>query len=51
MLTTEIEPFGKCLWVVDNGTKNINPIIPNNDSYEIVTFLFKGNEFVRVDYH
>jgi hypothetical protein len=51
ILTTELEPFGRCLLVIKGGTKNIDLIIPSNDSYEVITFLFKGNEFVKIEYH
>lgn len=51
ILTTEIEPFGKCLLVVEYGTKNINLIIPSNNSYKVITFLFKSNEFIKIEYH
>lgn len=51
ILTTEIEPFGKCLLILKNGTQDINLIIKKNDNYEIITFLFNGNEFIKIEHH
>lgn len=51
ILTTEIEPFGKCLLIVENGSQNIDLIINKNDNYAVITFLFKGNEFIKIEHH
>ena len=50
IIATEIEPFGKCLLTLENGTQNINLIFEKRDSYAFVTFSFRGNEFVKMEH-
>lgn len=51
ILVTEIEPFGECLLIAENGTENIDLIIKNNDNYEVISFQFKGKEFIKIEHH
>jgi hypothetical protein len=50
IIVTEIEPFGKCLLTLENGTQNINLIFEKRNSYAFVTFSFRGNEFVKMEH-
>ncbi len=51
IMASEIEPFGKCLLILENGTQNINLIFEKKDSYAVIAFLFKGDEFVKMEHH
>ena len=51
ILVTEIEPFGECLLIAENGTKNIDLIIKNNDKYGVISLQFKGKEFIKIEHH
>lgn len=49
ILVTEIKPLGKCILVAQQ--QNINCIVLNNDSFNIVTFVFKSNEYIKIEHN
>lgn len=49
ILVTEIKPLGKCILVAQQH--DIHCIVLNNESYNIVTFIFKGNEYIKIEHN